>query len=106
MEEFNSVVKTFSTSLWVWHDVRNPWLFEQPLHRLTYLDRTDLLSDLRLVPFTKILEWVDYRGTFYYAPQDKDALLGAHSAMNPVVTVPLWSSHDDWDIMDVSKAFD
>ena len=32
MEEFNSVVKTFSTSTWVWHDVHDCWLFEQPLH--------------------------------------------------------------------------
>ena len=46
MEEFNSIVKTFSTSTWVWHDVRDCWLFEQPLHHLSFLDRSDLLADL------------------------------------------------------------
>ena len=106
MEEFNSVVKTFSTSIWVWHDVCNSWLFEQPLHRLSFLDRNDLLVDLRLAPFTKTLERAHYRGLFYCAPQERDAFLAAHDAFNPVVRAPLWSSRDDWDVMDVSEVSD
>ena len=35
MAEFNSIVKTFSTSVWVWHEVCDPWLFEQPPHHVT-----------------------------------------------------------------------
>ena len=46
MEEFNSVVKTFSTSIWVWHKVCDPWLFQQPLHCLSFMDRSNLLSEL------------------------------------------------------------
>ena len=65
MEEFNSVLKTFSTSIWVWHDVRDHWLFEQPLHRLSFLDTSNLLANLQLAPFTRTLEQADYRGTFY-----------------------------------------
>ena len=103
MEEFNSVVKTFNTSTWVWHDIRDRWLFEQPLHQLSFLDRSDLLADLRLAPFTRTLEQADYRGMFYCAPQERDAFQVAHNAINPVIRAPLWSSRDDWDVMDVGK---
>ena len=95
MEELNSVLKTFSTSIWVWYDVRDRRLFEQPLYHLSYLDRSNFLADLRLAPFTRTLERANYRGTFYYAPQDRESLLVAYSAMNPVVRAPLWSSQDD-----------